>query len=147
MWYYLYVESKNIQYNWTYLPKKNKHKCRKQIYDYQTRRGEGINLEFEISRYKLLYITCKQSDWQLINLQNIQTAQLKYVYYHMWNRSPVQVWFMKQSTQSQCTGTTQRDGWGVRWEGGSGWGTHVHPWMIHVDVWQKPPQYCKVIRL
>ena len=20
--------------------------------------------------------------------------------------------------------------------GGSGWGTHVHPWWIHVDVWQ-----------
>ena len=24
-------------------------------------------------------------------------------------------------------------------------GTHVHPWLIHVSVWQKPPQYCKVI--
>ena len=23
---------------------------------------------------------------------------------------------------------------GGRWEGGSGWGTHVHPWQIHVDV-------------
>ena len=23
----------------------------------------------------------------------------------------------------------------------------VHPWLIHVDVWQKPPQYCKVISL
>ena len=22
------------------------------------------------------------------------------------------------------------------WEGGSGWGTRVHPWQIHVDVWQ-----------
>ena len=30
-------------------------------------------------------------------------------------------------------------GWGGRWEGGAGWGTHVHPWLIHVDVWQKPP--------
>ena len=30
-------------------------------------------------------------------------------------------------------------------EGGSGWGTHVHPWLIHVNVWQKPLQYCKVI--
>ena len=26
-------------------------------------------------------------------------------------------------------------------------GTHVHPWLIHVDVWQKPPQYCKEISL
>ena len=41
-------------------------------------------------------------------------------------------------------------------EGGGGEGagrrgqdgeTHVHPWLIHVDVWQKPPQYCKVIIL
>ena len=38
-------------------------------------------------------------------------------------------------------------GWGGRQEGGSGWGTHVHPWLIHVDAWQKPPQYCKVISL
>ena len=28
---------------------------------------------------------------------------------------------------------------------GSGWGTRVHPWLIQVNVWQKPPQYCKVI--
>ena len=32
-----------------------------------------------------------------------------------------------------------------RWEWGSGWGTHVNPWLIHVSVWQKPLQYCKVI--
>ena len=29
-------------------------------------------------------------------------------------------------------------------EGGSGWGTCVHPWRIHTDVQQKPIQYCKV---
>ena len=34
------------------------------------------------------------------------------------------------------------DGRGV-----SGWGTHVHPWLIHVNVWHKPLQYCKVISL
>jgi len=34
-------------------------------------------------------------------------------------------------------------GWGV-WDSG---GTHVHPWVIHVSVWQKPPQYCNVISL
>ena len=41
------------------------------------------------------------------------------------------------------------EGW--NWEGG-GRGiqageTHMHPWLIHVDVWQKPPQYCKKIIL
>ena len=30
---------------------------------------------------------------------------------------------------------------------GSGWGTRVHRWLIQVNVWQKPPQYCKVISL
>ena len=53
---------------------------------------------------------------------------------------------MKQGTQSWCFGTTQRDGGGG--EGGLGWGsTHVHQWLIHVDVWQKPSQYCKAIIL
>ena len=36
---------------------------------------------------------------------------------------------------------------GIRWEGGSGWGIHVYPWLIHVNVSQKPLQYCKVISL
>ena len=35
--------------------------------------------------------------------------------------------------------------WGMWWGRGSWWGTHVHPWLIHVNVWQKPLQYCKVI--
>ena len=26
-------------------------------------------------------------------------------------------------------------------------GIHILPWLIHVNVWQKPPQYCKVISL
>ena len=37
--------------------------------------------------------------------------------------------------------------WRGRWEGGSGWGTHVNPWLIHVNVWQKTLQYCKGISL
>ena len=45
------------------------------------------------------------------------------------------------------TGMTQRDGMGREVEGGSGWGTHINPWLIHVSVWKKPLQYCKVISL
>ena len=26
-------------------------------------------------------------------------------------------------------------------------GTYVHLWLIHVDVWQKPTQFCKAIIL
>ena len=33
--------------------------------------------------------------------------------------------------------------WGGRWEGELGWGTHVNPWLIHVNVWQKALQYAK----
>ena len=33
-----------------------------------------------------------------------------------------------------------------RRERGSGWETHVNPWLIY-NVWQKPLQYCKVISL
>ena len=31
---------------------------------------------------------------------------------------------------------TQRDGTGGRREEGSGWGTHVYLWWMHVDIWQ-----------
>ena len=34
-----------------------------------------------------------------------------------------------------------------RGRGCSRWGTRVHLWQMHVDVWQKPIQYCKVISL
>ena len=33
-------------------------------------------------------------------------------------------------------GSPRRMVWGGRKEGGSGWGTHVHPWLIHGNVWQ-----------
>ena len=46
-----------------------------------------------------------------------------------------------------CTGMTLRDGMRSEVGGRSQWGTHVHPWLIHVNVRQKPPQYCKVISL
>ena len=26
-------------------------------------------------------------------------------------------------------------------------GTYVHLWLMHVDVWQKPTQYCKAVIL
>ena len=51
---------------------------------------------------------------------------------------------MKQGPQSPCSGTTQRDGAGRGVQDG---GTHVYLWLIHVDVWQKSSQYCKVIIL
>ena len=54
---------------------------------------------------------------------------------------------MRQGAQGWCTGMTLRDGVGREVGGGSGCGTNVHEWLIHVNVWQKPLQYCKVIKL
>ena len=43
-------------------------------------------------------------------------------------------WMHETSAQAWCTGKTQRTRWRGRWERGSGWGTHVNPWLIHVNV-------------
>ena len=69
------------------------------------------------------------------------------VYYQVWNRSPVQVGCMRQVLRAGALGRPRGMGWGGRREGGSGWETHVNPWLIHVNVWQKPLQYYKVISL
>ena len=54
---------------------------------------------------------------------------------------------MRQVLRAGALGRPRGMGWGRRWEGGLGWGTHVNPRLIHVNVWQKPLQYCKVISL
>ena len=54
---------------------------------------------------------------------------------------------MRQVLRAGALGRPRGMGWGGRREGGSGWGTHVNPWLIHVNVWQKPLQCCKVISL
>ena len=38
---------------------------------------------------------------------------------------------------SNTTVQKHQFGWRGRWEGGSGRGIHVNPWLIHVNVWQK----------
>jgi len=42
---------------------------------------------------------------------------------------------------------TLRDGMGREVGGGFRMGNTLHPWLIHVNERQKPPQYCKVISL
>ena len=54
---------------------------------------------------------------------------------------------MRQVLGAGALGRPRGMGWGRRWEWGSGWGIHVNPWLIHVNVLQKPLQYCKVISL
>ena len=54
---------------------------------------------------------------------------------------------MRQVLRAGALGRPRGMEWGGRWVGGSRWGTHVNPWLIHVNVWQKLLQYCKVISL
>ena len=76
-----------------------------------------------------------------------ERTALKQVYYQGWSRSPSQSGCMRKVLRAGALGRPRGMGWGGRREGGSGWGTHINPWLIHVNVWQKPLQYCKVISL
>ena len=62
----------------------------------------------------------------------------KHVYYLGRNRSPAQVGCMRQALGPGALGRPRGIGWRGRWEGGSGWGTHVNPWLFHFNVWQNP---------
>ena len=49
-------------------------------------------------------------------------------------QSPAQVGCMRQVLGPGALGRARGIGWRRRWEGGSGWGTHVNPWLIHVNL-------------
>ena len=85
--------------------------------------------------------------WEKARVGWSERIALKHIYYQVWNRSPVQIGCMRQVLRAGALGRPRGMGWRGRWEGESGWGTHVNPCLIHVNVWQKPLQYCKVISL
>ena len=85
--------------------------------------------------------------WEKAKVGCFKRTASKHVYYLGSNRSPAQVGCMRQALWPGALGRPRGMGWGGRREEGSGWGTHVNPWLIHVNVWQKPLQYCKIISL
>ena len=85
--------------------------------------------------------------WEKARVGCSERTALKQVYYQVWNRSPAQVGCMRQVLRAVALGRPRGMGWGGRREGGLGWGTHVNQWLIHVSVWQKSLQCCKVISL
>ena len=50
---------------------------------------------------------------------------------------------MRQALGPGALGKPRGSGWRGRWEGGSGWGTHVNPWLFHSNVWQNSLQINK----
>ena len=93
------------------------------------------------------YISDFWTLWEKARVGWSERIALKQVYSQGWNRSPAQAGCMRRVLRAGALGRPRGMGWGGRWEEGSGWGTHVNPWLIHVNVWQKPLQYCKVISL
>ena len=78
--------------------------------------------------------------WEKARVGCFKRTASKHVYYLGWNRSPAQAgWSPAQVRQALGPGALGRprgSGWRGRWEGGSGWGTHVNPWLFHFNVWQ-----------
>jgi len=56
---------------------------------------------------------------------------------------------MHETGHSKLVYWDNPEGWDGEGSGRVVWdrGTHVHQWLTHVNVWEKPPQYCKVIIL
>ena len=74
---------------------------------------------------------------------DVSREQHQNVYYLGWNRAPAQVGCMRQALGPGALGRPRGIGWRGRWEGGSGWGTHVNPWLFNFNVWPNPLQYKK----
>ena len=72
--------------------------------------------------------------WERERVGRFGRMALKHVKYHVWNELPVQVRCTILDAWGLCTGMTQSNGTGR--EEGSGWGTRVYLWRIHVDIWQ-----------
>ena len=91
---------------------------------------------YKTAKETLMYRTVLWTLWERERGGRFGRMALKHVKYHVRNELPVQVRCTILDAWGECTGTTQRDGMGGKREEGSGWGVHVHPWWIHVDVWQ-----------
>ena len=85
--------------------------------------------------------------WEKVRVGCFERTASKHVYYQGWNWSPAQAGCMRQVLGPGALGRPRGIGWRGRWKRGLGRGIHVNPWLINVNVWQKPLQYCKVISL
>ena len=54
---------------------------------------------------------------------------------------------MRQALGPGALGKPRGSGWRGMWEGGSGWGTHVNPWLFYSNVWQNSLQKKKKVNV
>ena len=65
----------------------------------------------------LYFSVFELQEWEKVRVRRFKRIALKHVCYYMVNRSPFQVWCMRQGAQGWCTGITLRDGTGREVEG------------------------------
>ena len=53
------------------------------------------------------------------------------------------IFYLEGKRCPDLMGKPRGSGWRGRWEAGSGWGTHVNPWLFHSSVWQNSLQIKK----
>ena len=110
-------------------------------------KDDNYNTVCKTEKETQMYKTDVGTLWEKASVGYSERTALKQVYYQEWNWLPAQVGCMRQVLRAGALGRPRGMGWGGRQEGGLGWGTHVNLWLIHVHVWQKTLQYCKVINL
>ena len=90
-----------------------------------------------------IYRTIFWTLWEKERVGCFKRTASKHVWYLGWSRSPAQVGCMRQALRPGVLGKPRGSGWSGRWKGGSGWGTHVNPWLFHSNVWQNSLQIKK----
>ena len=70
-----------------------------------------------------------EGEGEMFQENSIKTCILSRV-----KQSPAQARYMRQVLESGALGRPRGIRWRGRWEGGSGWGIHVNPRLIHVNV-------------
>ena len=81
-----------------------------------------------------MYRTVFWTVWEKVRVGCFKRITLKHVYYIGWNGSLAQVGCMRQALRPGAMGKPRGSRWRGSWEGGSGWGTHVNPWLFHFNV-------------
>ena len=103
-----------------YARQQKRHRCKEQTFALCTRRKGGTIWENSTETCILPYVK------QITSARSMHEA----------GHSKLVLWDNSEGWDGEGSERVIQDG-----------DTHVHPWVIHVDVWQKTPCYCKEIIL